>query len=52
MFDLPNIPKLCSKDVDKATSTRIKLEKQLENLEAELTFLQGVHKEVIIHLPV
>ncbi|XP_015245558.1 PREDICTED: glial fibrillary acidic protein-like [Cyprinodon variegatus] len=37
-------------DVDKATSTRIKLEKQLENLEAELTFLQGVHKEEIDEL--
>ncbi|XP_047243069.1 notochord granular surface isoform X2 [Girardinichthys multiradiatus] len=37
-------------DVDKATSARIKLEKQLENLEAELTFLQRVHKEEIDEL--
>lgn len=35
-----------SQDVDKATSTRIALEKQLENLEVELAFLQRVHKEV------
>ncbi|KAM4713079.1 notochord granular surface [Anableps anableps] len=39
-----------SQDVDKATSTRIKLEKQLENLEAELSFLQRVHKEEIDEL--
>ncbi|XP_029903713.1 notochord granular surface [Myripristis murdjan] len=37
-------------DVDKATSTRIALEKQLENLEAELAFLQRVHKEEIEEL--
>lgn len=34
-------------DVDKATSARIALETQLENLEVELAFLQRVHKEVI-----
>ncbi|KAA0703456.1 Desmin [Triplophysa tibetana] len=34
-------------DVDAATSTRIALEKQLENLEVELEFLQRVHKEEI-----
>ncbi|KAF7658367.1 hypothetical protein LDENG_00013410 [Lucifuga dentata] len=37
-------------DVDKATSARIALEKQLENLEAELAFLQRVHKEEIEEL--
>ncbi|XP_041832064.1 notochord granular surface [Melanotaenia boesemani] len=37
-------------DVDKATSGRIKLEKQLENLEVEQTFLQRVHKEEIEEL--
>ncbi|XP_028253905.1 notochord granular surface isoform X2 [Parambassis ranga] len=37
-------------DVDKATSTRIALEKQLENLEVELAFLQRVHKEEIEEL--
>ncbi|XP_057196942.1 glial fibrillary acidic protein [Triplophysa rosa] len=34
-------------DVDAATSTRIALEKQLENLEVELEFLQRLHKEEI-----
>ncbi|XP_047429116.1 notochord granular surface isoform X2 [Mugil cephalus] len=34
-------------DVDKATSARIALDKQLENLEAELIFLQRVHKEEV-----
>ncbi|CAN9507768.1 unnamed protein product [Ophioblennius macclurei] len=37
-------------DVDKATSTRIALEKQMENLVAELAFLQRVHKEEIEEL--
>uniref|UniRef100_A0A8D3AAB2 Notochord granular surface n=1 Tax=Scophthalmus maximus TaxID=52904 RepID=A0A8D3AAB2_SCOMX len=37
-------------DVDKATSARITLEKQLENLETELAFLQRVHKEEIEEL--
>ncbi|KAM7368045.1 hypothetical protein PAMP_014298 [Pampus punctatissimus] len=32
-------------DVDKATSAQIALEKQLENLEAQLVFLQRVHKK-------
>ncbi|KAF3702746.1 Desmin [Channa argus] len=32
-------------DVDKAISAKIPLEKQLENLEVELAFLQRVHKE-------
>lgn len=39
-----------SQDVDKATSARITLEKQLENLETELAFLQRVHKEEIEEL--
>nr|XP_055066435.1 glial fibrillary acidic protein isoform X1 [Misgurnus anguillicaudatus] len=34
-------------DVDAATSTRIALEKQLENLEVELEFIQRVYKEEI-----
>ncbi|KAJ8009195.1 hypothetical protein DPEC_G00086380 [Dallia pectoralis] len=37
-------------DVDKATSARISLEKQLENLEVELAFLTRVHKEEIDEL--
>ncbi|XP_029966424.1 notochord granular surface [Salarias fasciatus] len=37
-------------DVDKATSTRIALEKQMESLVAELAFLQRVHKEEIEEL--
>ncbi|KAG9347250.1 hypothetical protein JZ751_004817, partial [Albula glossodonta] len=37
-------------DVDAATSARIALEKQLENLEAELLFLQRVHKQEIDEL--
>ncbi|CAL9692284.1 unnamed protein product [Knipowitschia caucasica] len=37
-------------DVDRATSGRIALEKQLENLELELMFLQRVHKEEIEEL--
>ncbi|XP_076016346.1 notochord granular surface [Genypterus blacodes] len=37
-------------DVDKATSARIALEKQLENLQVELAFLQRVHKEEIEEL--
>ncbi|XP_040921143.1 notochord granular surface [Toxotes jaculatrix] len=37
-------------DVDKATSDRIALDKQLENLETELAFLQRVHKEEIEEL--
>ncbi|XP_034018741.1 notochord granular surface [Thalassophryne amazonica] len=37
-------------DVDKATSAQIGLEKQLENLEVELAFLQRVHKEEIEEL--
>ncbi|XP_048880177.1 glial fibrillary acidic protein isoform X2 [Brienomyrus brachyistius] len=37
-------------DVDAATSARIALEKQLENLEVELEFLQRVHKEEIEEL--
>lgn len=40
-----------SKDVDKATVARIKLEKQLENLETEMDFMQKVHKEVRRDLP-
>lgn len=40
-----------SKNVDKATAARIKLEKQLENLETELDFMQKVHKEVRRDLP-
>jgi len=38
---------LYSQDVDAATSARIALEKQLENLEVEIEFLQRVHKQVI-----
>ena len=34
------------KDVDKATSSRIALEKQLEQLEVELEFLKRVHQQV------
>lgn len=34
-------------DVDRATSARIALEKQLEHLEVQLAFLQRVHKEVM-----
>ncbi|KAL7388061.1 hypothetical protein ABVT39_006523 [Epinephelus coioides] len=37
-------------DVDKATSARIALETQLQNLEVELAFLQRVHKEEIEEL--
>ncbi|XP_053193489.1 notochord granular surface [Scomber japonicus] len=37
-------------DVDKATSARIVLERQLENLDVELAFLQRVHKEEIEEL--
>ncbi|KPP71785.1 desmin-like [Scleropages formosus] len=37
-------------DVDAATSARIALEKQLENLEVELEFLKRVHKEEIEEL--
>ncbi|ROJ29272.1 Desmin [Anabarilius grahami] len=37
-------------DVDAATSARIALEKQLENLEVELEFLQRVHKQEIDEL--
>ncbi|KAM9703712.1 notochord granular surface isoform 1-T1 [Menidia menidia] len=37
-------------DVDKATSARIKLERHLENLDVQLTFLQRVHKEEIEEL--
>uniref|UniRef100_A0A3B4ZQJ1 Glial fibrillary acidic protein-like n=1 Tax=Stegastes partitus TaxID=144197 RepID=A0A3B4ZQJ1_9TELE len=37
-------------DVDRATSARIALEKQLGSLEAELVFLQRVHKEEIEEL--
>ncbi|XP_041721402.1 notochord granular surface isoform X1 [Coregonus clupeaformis] len=37
-------------DVDRATSARIGLEKQLENLEVELAFLTRVHKEEIEEL--
>lgn len=43
-------PTICdptSQDVDRATSARIHLEKHLEHLEAELAFLQRVHKEVM-----
>lgn len=36
-----------SQDVDRATSARIVLEKHLEQLDAELAFLQRVHKEVM-----
>lgn len=34
-------------DVDRATSAQIALEKQLEQLEAKLAFLQKIHKEVM-----
>lgn len=34
------------KDVDAATAARIALEKQLENLEVEMAFLQRIHKQV------
>lgn len=34
-------------DVDKATSAQIALEKHLEQLEAELAFMQKIHKEVM-----
>merc|ERR1711915_37109 len=37
-------------DVDRATSARITLEKQLETLELQLMFLQRVHKEEIEEL--
>ncbi|XP_048841702.1 notochord granular surface isoform X1 [Brienomyrus brachyistius] len=37
-------------DVDAATSARISLEKQLENLQAEVEFLNRVHKEEIEEL--
>ncbi|KAK9531693.1 hypothetical protein VZT92_011102 [Zoarces viviparus] len=37
-------------EVDKSTSLRFALEKQLENLETELAFLQRVHKEEIEEL--
>ncbi|XP_066525862.1 notochord granular surface [Hoplias malabaricus] len=37
-------------DVDAATSARIALEKQLENLEVELEFLQRIHKQEIEEL--
>ncbi|MBN3305758.1 DESM protein, partial [Amia calva] len=37
-------------DVDAATSSRIALEKQQENLEVEIAFLQRVHKEEIEEL--
>lgn len=37
---------LTPQDVDSATSARIVLEKHLEQLEAELAFLQRVHNEV------
>ncbi|XP_072525261.1 desmin [Salminus brasiliensis] len=37
-------------DVDAATSARIALEKQLDNLEVEIVFLQRVHKEEIEEL--
>ncbi|XP_068198398.1 notochord granular surface [Antennarius striatus] len=37
-------------DVDRATSARIALEKHLEHLDAELAFLQRVHKEEIEEL--
>ncbi|XP_035601232.1 glial fibrillary acidic protein-like isoform X1 [Oncorhynchus keta] len=37
-------------DVDRATSQRIALEKQLEQLEVEIEFLQRVHKEEIEEL--
>lgn len=33
-------------DVDAATAARIALEKQLENLEVEMEFLQRIHKQV------
>lgn len=36
-----------SQDVDRATSTQIVLEKNLEHLEGELAFLQKVHSEVM-----
>ncbi|XP_004542044.2 notochord granular surface isoform X1 [Maylandia zebra] len=37
-------------NVDEATSARIALERQLENLEVQLSFLQRVHKEEIEEL--
>lgn len=33
-------------DVDKATSSRINLEKKLEQLEVEIEFLKRVHQQV------
>lgn len=33
-------------DVDKATSSRIALEKKLEQLEVEIEFLKRVHQQV------
>ncbi|XP_005745694.1 notochord granular surface [Pundamilia nyererei] len=38
------------RNVDEATSARIALERQLENLEVQLSFLQRVHKEEIEEL--
>lgn len=34
-------------DVDRATSAQIALEKNLEQLEAKLAFMQKIHKEVM-----
>ena len=37
---------VCIQDVDAATSSRIALEKQLENLEAEIEFLKRIQGQV------
>lgn len=37
-------------DVDKATSSRITLEKKLEQLEVEIEFLKRVHQQVDVIL--
>ena len=37
---------MCIQDVDAATSSRIALEKQLENLEVEIEFLKRIQREV------
>ena len=37
---------VCIQDVDAATSSRIALEKQLENLEVEIEFLKRIQREV------
>ena len=41
---------MCIQDVDAATSSRIALEKQLENLEVEIEFLKRIQREVHLFL--